>query len=123
MKGLSHRFTLSNGSFALTSGAEKAKDNLSFFSFFTSISKIYDQDFNTGMLFLIQKPISAIETYKNLILGRLKLNILKYVPNIVIDDISLQYSKLAGNERSTSFVTTYRFIDDIDTQEQVITFV
>lgn len=93
MKGLSQSFTLVNGKFSLIEGRQKQRDNLFFLLSFTSIHRIYLSDFSINLIWLVQKPSSAILLFKPLILGTLRKKIVKYVENIDIPSMDFFYRR------------------------------
>ena len=103
-KGLSHRFSVQNGSLQLSFGAAKAKDKVHFLMIFDSVARIYLPDFNPKLLWLIQKTTSFVNTRKPLILGRLKRLILTFVPDVKVDNITMVSHRPVGDLTYEIFV-------------------
>lgn len=97
-KGLSHNFALKNGGFQLTEGSGKVKDCFQFFMFFDHTVRIYYDDYQPKLLWLIQKPGSQIDTYKTLILGRLKKVLTRYVFNMQLTTVDLKQLRASGEK-------------------------
>ena len=109
-QGLSHRFYVRNGKFTFSSGPSKLRDNLFFLLSFDTIVRIYMDDFSPKLLWLVQKHSSFIESYKIIMLGRLKKIVLKYVPDIKIDSLNILSNRATG-DKSFEVVLNYRFIN------------
>ncbi len=123
LKGLSCRFNLENGKFVLSGGTDKTKDNLLFLASFNYVTKVYDPDFNLGVSTLLQKPTSYLNTYKPLLLGLIKRVVLKYVPNIELLNIDIQY-QLGSPERKYLLVINYKYkFSQNDAEETIVTFI
>ena len=109
--GLSHNFNLKQGKFVLTGGQNKLKDSLFFLLLFDTIPRIYQADFAPKVMWLIQKPMSYVDTYKILLLGRLKKIVQKYVSDIKIDSIDIISNRSRG-EKSYDLSVNYSYTGD-----------
>lgn len=88
--GLATRFSIQNGRFALTSGSDKAADNLWFLMLFDKL-RVYMPQFNPGTDALIQKPTSYLIQYKTIILGRITKLIGRYIPDLKVKQADIIY--------------------------------
>ena len=121
-KGLSHRFTLRNGSFVLSEGSKKVKDSVFFILLFDAIPRVYYPDVSSKLLFLKQKPSSFISTYKTLILGRLRNIISKYVKNVSIVSLDL-ISYRAKGEKSVEIRVDYIYKGSVVVADSAVKFI
>jgi hypothetical protein len=118
VKGLSHKFTLNNGTLTFKQGQEKVKDDLHFFLLFNGVPRVYIPDYDPGLNWYIQKPASALEQFKVLILGNLKKKILLYVPKVNVESLSSYYDRAQKlNAVEVNFTYTS---DPTITQQQVV---
>lgn len=123
MKGLSCRFALKNGKFELTEGLPKVRDNMFFLTSFSFRHRVYHPDFTTGLAAMIQKATSTIETYKVLLLGRLKRALVKYIPNVTVESMDLQYLRSDADKKYT-LVIAYKVTDSQNQETEVsVTFI
>lgn len=106
LKGLSHRFTVVNGRFQFTEGVEKAGDDVRFMLGFYARNRIYAPDFSPGLLWVIQRPLSVVDVYATLILGRLKKSFARYLPQVKITGLDLARST-ERNAYALSVAYTY----------------
>lgn len=119
-KGLSCRFTLSEGKFLLTEGTEKVQDNLWFYCIYDRF-RVYFSDFFSGFSLLQQKPVGYLITNQTLILGRIKKGINRYVPGVTVDSIDVGY---AGSDRKEYHLRiSYTLNREDNTNIQDVTFV
>lgn len=90
--GLPVNFSLtSGGAFQLIGGTKKAEDNVTMIIGFIGHFRIYVEDFVPDILWLLQKPIGAVESQKALILGRFLTSFNKYVKSVKVEKINSQY--------------------------------
>jgi hypothetical protein len=87
--GLSHRFTLQNGAFSFSQDVEKAGDDVRFVLAFYAKTRVYAPDFSPGLLWVVQRPTTTVDTFSTLILGRLKKAFTRYIPAVTIAGLSL----------------------------------
>ena len=80
--GLSHKFKLTEGKFTLTSGVPKSVENLNFFMSFIGWFRLYAEDYVPDVMWMLQKPNTAISTNKVLLLGKLTTTIIEYLKDI-----------------------------------------
>jgi hypothetical protein len=85
--GLDYTTPLKEGKFLLYGGVEKVQKNVWFFMSFIGWFRVYYEDYVPDILPLVQKPISYIQTFKVLILGRLKATVVKYLPDIALNSL------------------------------------
>lgn len=119
-KGLSYLFSLEEGSFKLTGGGEKARDNLFFFLGFVLWFRVYYEDYIPGIGRLIQKPTSMIQSLQTVIIGGLQTKLRKYLPHLQVDNITV------GRDRGTkdfALVIDYTFDLEPDTKVQTVSFI
>lgn len=120
MKGLSCRFYIKKGKFALTEGIEKSRDNIWFYCIFDKF-RVYSSDFGANFVSLVQKPIAYLIMNKTIILGSLKKGIQKYVPNVSVKNIDIGY--ISKDRRDCSMMIEYNSVQDNKTEIQDVTFV
>lgn len=120
MKGLSCRFYIKKGKFALTEGIEKSRDNIWFYCIFDKF-RVYSSDFGANFVSLVQKPIAYLIMNKTIILGSLKKGIQKYVPNVSVKSIDIGY--ISKDRRDYSMMIEYNSVQDNKTEIQDVTFV
>lgn len=120
MKGLSCRFHIKNGKFALTDGVEKSRDGIWFYCIFDKF-RVYTSDFGANFVSLVQKPVSYLLDNKTIILGSLKKGIQKYVPGVTVRNIDIGYT--AQNRRDYTMMVEYNSVQDNKTEIQDVTFV
>jgi hypothetical protein len=110
-KGLSHRFSIKDGKFSLSTGPDKVRDNLLFLMYFDKVPRIYLHDFSPGVLWILQRPTSTVNNFRTIILAKLKKVVMKYVLEIAIDNIHLNQLR---NEDSKKFelIFDYRYYNE-----------
>lgn len=81
------------GRFTFTEGVEKAGDDVRFVLGFYARTRIYAPDYSPGLLWVVQRPQSTVDTYSTLILGRLKKSFTRYTPQVTITGLSLDRSR------------------------------
>ena len=118
MKGLSVRFNIVDGKFALTSGVDKAKDNIWFYSIFNRV-RTYFEDFGGNFLALTQRPVSSIKQYKVFILGNIQNGIEKYTDNVEVTKIDIGFTDRKNMTMSVEFKT----LDEENNIQRVVTFI
>ena len=120
-KGLATSFTLEEGSFKLTSGKEKADDNVLMLFAFMGWFRIFSQDFCVNTFFLFQRNYDYINRYKS----SLKLQILqtanKYLPFIKMN--SVEFSQKKKGDKSIYMETSFSYNLPMIKQSKKITFV
>lgn len=122
-RGLSHRFVVVNGSFKLSEGSEKVKDDLFFLMCFDTVSRIYKSDYAPKILWLVQKSTSFVNLYKTLLLGNLQKVVLKYISSIKIKSLYL-ISYRASGDFSYDVNIEYEYTDaDGTVQDNVTKFI
>lgn len=120
MKGLSCRFYIKNGKFALTEGVEKSRDNIWFYCIFDKF-RVYTSDFGADFVSLMQKPIAYLIMNKTIILGLLKKGIQKYVPNVTVGNIDIGY--ISKDKKNCSMMIEYSFVREDKVETQDVTFI
>ena len=118
--GLSYKFKLKQGRFSLTTGEEKVRDNLSFFMSFVSGYRIYMPDFSPDLLSLLQKPVSMVEQFKVLILGKLKIKVNRYIPEIYINSMGFEFIR---SVKQYAIYVDFNYTFGDKTQDDLIKFV
>ena len=109
MRGLQARFYLSKGKFVLTEGVEKSRDSIWFYIVYDKF-RIYTSDFGANFVTLVQKPISALVQSRNIILGKLRTGIQKYVPNVLVRNIDIGYT--ARERKDFSLMIEYTSVQE-----------
>lgn len=122
IKGLSCRFKLTNGKFEMTGGGEKASDNVFFLLNFNDNVKVYYPDFNPDVLWVIQKSSTNINSYKALILGKIKRCLEQYTNNITINSMDIQIPR--SNRANAAIYLDYSYTEPGSTmQDYSVTFI
>lgn len=119
-KGLPVNFSLSSGKFTLLGGAEKAKDDLLFWSNFHGFRRVYAEDFPPMLWELAQKPSSYLQVFQGLILGRMTQTAQKYLPHIRLESLSLTRTE---DRLGYIFAAEYSYNLEPETTYQAVTFV
>lgn len=118
-KGLSQKFQLTSGRFTFTEGADKAKDNLSFFMSFIFVRRIYMTAFNPDIGWIVQKPASMVLSLKTLLLGNLQKKIVTYIPDIKVESMDTLFDR--ANKEYAVFIR-YKYQSNPQVEE-LVTFV
>lgn len=121
-KGISYRFYLKEGKFSWVEGSERVSDQLSFFTLFDTVKRIYYADYTPGLLTLVQKGTSYLYQYKQLILGRLEAAINKYVPLIQVKNKDLQY-RVGDPDKKVALVIDFRVKETNEEVQQLVRFI
>ncbi len=119
LKGLSHKFILDSGKFALTTAQDKVKDDMHFFLIFNKVARVYTPDYNPGLGWYVQKPASALEQFKILLLGNLKKKILLFVPYVNVTSLSSYYDR---NLKMNAVEVNFTFTSDPTIPQQQVVF-
>lgn len=90
MKGLSTQFNLDKGSFLLSEGIEKTRDDIKFCTKFDKF-RVYASDFGSVFVSLLQKPASYVQANSTILLGVYKKIIDKYVPGVKVTSIDVGF--------------------------------
>ena len=119
-KGLAYNFRLLEGSFELTGGTEKVERNTYMWLSFLGWFRVYYEDFVPGVLTLLQRPASSIESSKILILGRLQDSVRKYLPEIDVQQLNLERT---ADRKNYVLGLKYRYNLERETDLFAITFI
>lgn len=119
-KGLSFKFKISNGRFILTEGEPKVRDNIAFFMSFLTSSRVYFPDFSPELLWLIQKPSSTVFQLRTLILAKLKNKLSRYIPEIAINRIGLDYIR---SQKQYAFYLDFTYLFENRESDEIIEFI
>lgn len=114
------RFTLKNGKFVLTSGAEKASDSVWFFCIFDKF-RVYCSDFGARLVSLTQKPVSYILLNRTLIIGSLRMGIQKYTQDVKVNDIDFGYTR--QDKKEVKVKIEFSAMNENKTIDNGVTFV
>lgn len=119
--GLPAAFALENGKFQMLGGEQKVRDNLLFTLSFIGWHRIYLTDFVPDILFLLQKPVSFIQSLKVIILGRFQKSLSKYLPYIQVNGINVIYDY--KNRKEYGIGITYTYNLEPEEQFTIIRFI
>ena len=92
MRGLNCNFTIKDGKFSLSEGTDRATDAIWMYSIFDK-NRVYVPNYGANLVSLLQKPIGILVSNRTILLGTLKKGITKYVPNVVLKNIDMGYTK------------------------------
>jgi len=104
-KGLPYNFVLTAGKFTLTEGESKVQINLWTFMKFMNWFRVYKEDYCIDSMFLLQKPISFIDTYKTFFLAKLTSSLKKYLPELAVRSLNMYNSKSKSIQIAIEYTT------------------
>jgi hypothetical protein len=93
--GLTMDFLLENGKFKLVGGNSKVQKNVLFFTTFFSWFRVYIPDYAPNIFPFIQKPVSFVQSFRTLLLGKISESFEKHIPNCKIEAVNTEYSSTA----------------------------
>lgn len=120
LKGLPTQINLTDGRFLLTSGAEKTRDEIRFYTIFDKF-RVYLSDFGSNFVTLLQKPASYVQANSTILLGVYRKGIEKYVPNVKVNSIDVGY--LTSDRKTHVIKVDYSIKADDKTEVQDVIFV
>ena len=119
-KGLKTSFSLTEGKFLLSTGVEKARDAIRFYTLFNKF-RVYVSDFGANFVSLLQKPASYIQANSTILLGVYRKGVEKYVPNVKVNTIDVGY--LEGDRKTHVIKVEYSIKEEDKTETHDVTFV
>lgn len=118
-KGLTVYFKLQDGKFSFTQGSDKKRMDLLFFMGFDFTRRIYRPEFKPGLSWVIQKPMSYVQSVQVLLLGNLKTKILSFIDNLEVKSLQIGRSR---QDKTYFLALDYAYYDDTKTEvQQLIT--
>lgn len=105
--GLTTNFNLVDGKFQLVGGEAKCQDNMRMIMYFVGWFRLAVPDYPVNMVWLLQKPASYINTFKNVYLNQFIDVARKYAPNISVQKSNINYSPNGDNRRQLEIAIEY----------------